>query len=143
MRPPASSANARATMRANRATSGLEVRFRKALFARGVRGYRVSTKLPGKPDIVYAGARLAVFVHGCFWHGCPVCHLPGPKANAEFWRLKRRTNEARDRRVVEALRRDGWATATVWEHEIKASIDDSVERIRLIVTGGRSGRAGG
>ena len=143
MRPAASSENARATMRANRSTSALEVRFRKELFSRGIRGYRITLRLPGRPDIVYPGARLAVFVHGCFWHGCPICRLPEPKANGEFWQHKRAENAARDERVVEALRDAGWRTEVVWEHEIRASLDDPVRRIQALVDEGRSVQAKG
>jgi DNA mismatch endonuclease, patch repair protein len=118
-RPSASSANALATMRATRATSRREVEFRRAVWARGVRGYRVHPKLPGRPDMYFPRLRLAVFVHGCFWHRCASCALPEPQANAEFWRQKFDDNLTRDRRVEAALESRGIEAITIWEHELR------------------------
>lgn len=75
---------------------------------------RQSRRLPGRPDVVFASARLAVFVHGCFWHLCPR-HYKAPAGRG--WRLKMDANRRRDVRVRRQLRRLGWRTMVVWEHE--------------------------
>jgi DNA mismatch endonuclease (patch repair protein) len=93
-----------------------EIRVRKLLHGMGLR-YRLHGKgLPGRPDLVFAGARAVLFVHGCFWHmhrckyGKPV-----PATNTTFWAEKRRSNVERDRRNRAALKRDGWRVFEVWE----------------------------
>src|SRR5688572_563119 len=102
--PPPSSENARLTMEANRRVSRREVLFRKALWNAGARGYRIEPRLPGRPDLAFPKLRLAVFVHGCYWHRCKTCRLPMPKANAEFWQAKLDENQRRDDRASAALR---------------------------------------
>lgn len=128
-RPRPSSANARNTMRANRSTSRTEVRFRQALWAAGARGYRCRLRLPGSPDLAFPAIHMAIFVHGCFWHGCQACSLPRPKANAEFWQQKFERNAERDRAAQAALVAAGWTVITVWEHELRADLEGSAQRI--------------
>jgi len=70
-----------------------------------------------KPDFVFPKLRTAVFVDGCFWHGCPK-HATWPRTRAAFWRNKIQGNKARDRRVNSALRKRGWIVIRVWEHEL-------------------------
>ena len=118
-RPVASSENARLTMKANRPVSNTETRFRKALWAAGFRNYRVKSSLPGRPDLIVPRLGLAIFVHGCFWHSCPTCSLPAPKANAVFWSAKFKENRDRDARVRDDLTSLGWGVRVVWEHEIR------------------------
>lgn len=93
---------------------------RSALFAAGYR-FRIHRKdLPGSPDIVLPGKKVAIFVHGCFWHrhgGCKLAKLPS--ANPDFWRKKLDGNVDRDRKAVEALILLGWRVLTVWECAIK------------------------
>lgn len=127
--PPASSANAKATMRANRAESVREVAFRKAVWREGVRGYRVHPDLPGRPDLAFPGPRLVVFVDGCFWHRCPTCALALPRSNTDFWRQKFAANVRRDQDVRARLGALGWASLTIWEHEIRP---DPVPRARAL-----------
>src|SRR5439155_11512636 len=71
----------------------------------------------GKPDFIFKQVRLAVFVDGCFWHGCPK-HATKPKNNRAFWRRKLSANAARDRVVTRTLRRVGWRVLRIWEHEL-------------------------
>jgi len=71
-----------------------------------------------RPDFVFRRARVAVFVDGCFWHGCPR-HGTKPKGNAAFWRKKLSGNRTRDALVNRALRRAGWRVIRIWEHELK------------------------
>ena len=99
----------------------------KVFRAEGWSGWRRQRALGGRaadggrfrlrPDFVFAGRRLAVFVDGCFWHGCPL-HATQPKQNAKFWREKIARNQARDRLVTRRLRARGWRVARFWEHEL-------------------------
>lgn len=107
-----------------------ELKVRRALTALGAR-YRLNRKdLPGSPDIVLPGRRLAVFVHGCFWHGhdCPRGSRT-PKANREYWTAKVARNVARDQRVAAELAAAGWRVETIWECDLKDSAALS-ERLR-------------
>ena len=70
-----------------------------------------------RPDFVFPKIRLAVFVDGCFWHGCPL-HETKPKNNAAFWRKKFAANKVRDRLVTRTLRKSGWRVLRIWEHEL-------------------------
>lgn len=133
-RPVASSVNALHTMQANRSISSLEIRFRRELWRQGVRGYRLKSRLPGRPDLVFSRLRLAVFVHGCFWHRCATCDLPWPKANAEFWREKLLGNMARDRAAEEGLREAGWTPFIVWEHALRRDLEECATRLRTAVS---------
>jgi len=93
-----------------------ELRVRRILHAAGLR-YRLYGKgLPGKPDLVFAGARAVVFVHGCFWH-MHRCKYgkPEPATNTDFWAEKRRGTKERDKRHRAALRADGWKVFEIWE----------------------------
>ncbi|MCV0377493.1 MAG: very short patch repair endonuclease [Microbacterium sp.] len=109
--------------------SALEIRFRKAVWAAGARGYRVRRRLPGRPDLVFPAVRLAIFVHGCFWHRCEVCRLPEPKANAEFWRDKLTQNVNRDAAATLELERTGWKPVVVWEHELRKDLHGVAARV--------------
>ena len=100
--------------------SSAELKVRKALTALGAR-YRLHRgDLPGSPDIVMPGRRLALFVHSCFWHGhdCKRGARP-PAANADYWSAKIARNRARDRRVQGELTELGWRIETLWECELK------------------------
>jgi len=88
------------------------------LRAAGIKGWRRGSRLPGRPDLVFARARLAVFVDGCFWHGCPKHHRL-PTTRRAFWRGKVRANRARDRRVDRELRALGWRVLRIWEHALR------------------------
>jgi DNA mismatch endonuclease (patch repair protein) len=98
-----------------------EMRVRRVLHGMGFR-YRLHGKsghgksLQGKPDLVFAGPRVVLFVHGCFWH-MHRCRYgkPAPSTNTEFWALKRRSNAERDKRNRRALRAEGWRVFEIWE----------------------------
>jgi len=100
-----------------RGNKDTELRLIALMRAHGITGWRRSSKLTGKPDFVFPRLKLAVFVDGCFWHGCPK-HATQPKNNAAFWRKKIAANQARDRRVNRTLRARGWKVIRVWEHEL-------------------------
>lgn len=96
-----------------------ELLIRRAVFARGLR-YRVDSRplsgLNRRADLVFARAKVAVFVHGCFWHGCPK-HYIAPSQNREYWASKVRTNQKRDSETSSVLKASGWRVVTIWEHE--------------------------
>lgn len=107
---------------------------RAALRAVGLRGYRLNfSKAPGKPDIAFVGKKVAVFVHGCFWHGCPRCQPPRPRTNMDFWDQKLDRNIQRDRRKARALRQAGWRVITVWECRLKQDPQGQASRVLRIV----------
>lgn len=109
-----------------------ELKVRKALTALGAR-YRLNRKdLPGTPDIVMAGRRLAIFVHGCFWHGHDCARGSRvPKANRECWTAKVARNVARDARTAAELTAAGWRVETIWECDLKdmAALTARLERM--------------
>lgn len=94
-----------------------------------ITGWRRHLPLPGKPDFAFPKQKVAVFVDGCFWHGCPKCYTR-PKTNRKFWDTKRETNIARDRRVTRQLRASGWCVIRIWEHALKKSPQSCLARIR-------------
>ena len=93
-------------------------------------GFQLSGDI-GKPDFIFPKLKLAVFVAGCFWHGCPQ-HATRPKGNAAFWRRKFATNQARDRAVNRALRRDGWRVVRIWEHTLRRATVKPESEARLL-----------
>ena len=104
---------------ARRRDTAAELALRRELFARGLR-YRVAFPVPGQRrrtiDVAFTRAKVAVFVDGCFWHGCPE-HGTSPKANSEWWSVKFAANRERDRDTDRLLAEQGWAVVRVWEHE--------------------------
>ena len=102
----------------SRGNKQTEVVLAKLLRASGITGWRRHPSLPGKPDFVFREHRLAVFVDGCFWHGCP-SHCRMPSSNQAYWRPKIAGNQARDATVTAALRKRGWRVIRIWEHELK------------------------
>jgi DNA mismatch endonuclease (patch repair protein) len=120
-------------MRANRRVSGAEIRFRQALWAEGARGFRRGELLPGRPDVIFSRVHLAVFVHGCYWHRCPMCNLRMPRANREYWRAKFEANVARDQAAQRDLTASGWEVATVWEHELRLDVRGTARRLAAVV----------
>ena len=109
-----------------------ELALRKALWAAGLRGYRKNVrKLPGTPDVVFGPARLAVFVHGCYWHSCPVCtRNRAPKTNAAYWSAKFAGNAERDARNAARLQAEGWRVLVIWKCELKPKrLSEAVARV--------------
>ena len=96
---------------------GTELKLIILFKAHGITGWRRKAPVFGKPDFVFPQLKLAVFVDGCFWHGCPI-HATQPKSNAEFWQAKIARNIARDRLVTRTLRAKGWRVMRIWEHEL-------------------------
>jgi DNA mismatch endonuclease (patch repair protein) len=108
-----------------------EIALRSLLHRRGLR-FRVHYHLPGlrrEADIAFPRLRIAVFVDGCFWHGCPQ-HGTWPKQNASWWREKIETNQRRDADTDRKLADQGWAAIRVWEHERPA---DAAAKIAQVI----------
>lgn len=119
----ASTPGSRASMQSNRGRDTTpELAVRRRLHAMGLR-YRVSVRpvpnLRRTADIVFTRARIAVFIDGCFWHGCPE-HYQAPVRNSDFWLAKRKRNGERDAETDAALSAAGWTPLRFWEHEVRA-----------------------
>ncbi|MGW4383655.1 very short patch repair endonuclease [Kitasatospora sp. NPDC004531] len=137
MPPTASSPSVAARMsRQSSRDTAQELAVRRLLYASGLR-YRVNARVPGMPrrtvDILFLGPRVAVFLDGCFWHGCPE-HTTSPKANAEWWRTKLDRNITRDRETTDHLTAEGWTVLRFWEHqppeEVARTVHDLVRARR-------------
>ncbi|WP_432981594.1 very short patch repair endonuclease [Dactylosporangium sp. CA-233914] len=131
-RPPASSEVVRTRMRQQvRSHTAPEVAARHALHVRGIR-YRLHVPVPGLPrrsiDICFAGRKVAVFIDGCFWHGCPV-HATAPKSNAAWWRAKLVANRQRDTDTTAHLEKLGWLVLRFWAHESPETIANHVQDV--------------
>jgi len=116
-------------MQANRSTdTGPELAVRRLVHAMGLR-YRVNTRpvatLRRTADLVFSRQRVAVFIDGCYWHGCPEHHRQ-PRANTDYWSSKVARNRARDAATDEALRAAGWTVLRFWEHEPPAAVAEAV-----------------
>lgn len=127
----ASSLATRTSMRGNRSVGTKpEAALAKALDETGVVGFAQNVKhLPGSPDIAFEEQRLAIFMHGCFWHRCPHCSPHMPTSNPEYWMAKFARNKRRDALVRARLRRLGWRTLVVWECQVKKGARRTANRI--------------
>ena len=138
--PSASSPAVHNVMMANRSTDTKpEIFVRRALRAAGFPGYRLHWRIDGnegryvcRPDITFPGRKLAVFVHGCFWHRCPRCDLALPKSNVEYWSQKFERNVERDSRKEDSLRKIGWRVQTIWECSLMNGATELVELLRQV-----------
>ena len=100
----------------------------RLLRANKITCWRRHAKLPGRPDFVFRAKRVAVFVDGCFWHGCPRCFRL-PENNRMFWSRKIAANRERDKTVSAELRRAGWCVLRIWEHSLRASTTTAMSRL--------------
>ncbi len=130
--PPPSSPAVSKTMKANKGKdTGPEMVLRRGLWQTGLRGYRTHwRRVPGSPEMAYLRRKLAIFVHGCFWHHCPWCDFPMPKSNAGYWLRKFELNKDRDRRKREALEEAGWMVLRFWDHQVRDDVAGCVETVR-------------
>ena len=121
-----------------------ELRLRRLLWRAGCRYRLGGGGLPGRPDLHFPSRRLAVFVHGCFWHGhdCPR-GARAPKTNTAYWTAKIARNQARDAAAVAALTALGWRSVVVWECALKADEAAAVATVRTALTERREARATG
>ena len=104
-----------------------EVALAKLFRTIGITGWRRHYPIVGKPDFAFPKQKLALFVDGCFWHGCPK-HATRPKGNSAFWSAKLDGNKARDRKVNRELRAKGWRVLRIWEHDLTKSRQGSTVR---------------
>lgn len=119
------------SMSANRAKNTKpEIELQRLLKAYRIKGSTLHLRdLAGRPDIAFPKEKLAVFLHGCFWHRCPYCKLPLPQSNRLFWKEKFNRNLARDKRKTEQLKRLGWKVLIVRECRLKKDPETQLERI--------------
>lgn len=117
-------------MAAIRSMGNLTTELRMVMLLREhlIRGWQRHQKLPGRPDFVFRKEKLALFVDGCFWHGCPRCYR-APSTRSSFWREKVESNRRRDRRVDRELRKKGWSVARVWECSLRKRPNEVAGRV--------------
>ena len=135
--PSASSPAVHNVMIANRSKDTKpEITVRKMLRDAGYSGYRLHWRVNDRrgkylcrPDISFPGRKVALFVHGCFWHRCPKCNLSLPKSNTEYWRRKFSRNLERDSRKESALIKLGWLVHTIWECSIQNGVAEVLEAL--------------
>jgi len=108
-----------------------EMLLRHALWTTGLR-YRVHYRLPGRPDIVFVSRRIAIFIDGCFWHGCPE-HGVRPKTNSKFWNTKIQGNMERDKKNRKLLEEAGWMVLRFWEHDIENDLSSLVKKLKRLL----------
>ena len=112
-----------------------ELMLREALIELEMPDFVVHLKdIPGRPDIAYPELKLAIFVHGCYWHHCPKCNPNLPKSNTEFWKNKFEKNKERDNRKRKELGKAGWKVLTFWEHEIKDDALKCANKVKKTIT---------
>lgn len=125
----------RRTMQRIRSSGNLttEARLKAALAQAGIRGWKVNYRaIKAIPDFYFPINRFAIFVDGCFWHGCPTCgHIP--KTNSEFWKAKIIRNRERDEANRLALEGQGIIVLRLWEHELADSLSTCIKNIRTIL----------
>ena len=111
-----------------------ELALRKALRDVGIPGYRLHWKrAAGRPDIAYPGSKVAIFVHGCFWHRCPHCNPSLPKSHTDFWKKKFERNILRDLAKVHALETDNWKVFILWECEIRKDVISCAKKVNVFI----------
>jgi len=101
----------------SRGNKSTDIVFRKALKKAGITGWRSGLRMKYSPDYVFPKKRIAIFLDGCFWHGCKQ-HLRLPKTNRAYWKKKIASNAARDKLALTELKRGGWKVIRFWEHSI-------------------------
>lgn len=118
-------------MRKVRATGNksTELRFRASLAGSGIKGWTIQPKMIFSPDFIFENARVAIFIDGCFWHGCPICRKM-PSSNQEYWSTKIKKNVERDKKATNELTVKGWTVLRFWEHEIKISLSNCINIVK-------------
>lgn len=116
--------------RGNKAT---ELTLASLFRAAELKGWRRHANIPGRPDFTFPKQRLAIFVDGCFWHGCAK-HCRMPASNKKYWTAKIERNMRRDRATRILLRQKGWQVLRIWEHELKSRPTSILARIQKKLT---------
>ncbi|MDE2967318.1 MAG: very short patch repair endonuclease [Chloroflexota bacterium] len=121
--------------------TGPEMHVRRSVHAAGFRFRLHRRSLPGRPDLVFPGFRLAVFVHGCFWHGHDCLRGRRPRTNTDYWIPKLEGNRQRDERNVSALEEAGWEVFTIWECGLSAETERLLCRLKYLRTNNERSQA--
>ncbi len=108
----------------------IELKFRKYIWKNGLRGYRLKSKILGKPDIYFPKQKLAIFIDGCFWHKCPIDFIR-PISKNDYWDKKIANNISRDRKITKKLKREGVKVIRFWEHEIENNLEKCYSKLRM------------
>ena len=115
----------------SRGNKKTEIAFLLELRREKLTGWRRHAKLPGRPDFVFQKAKVAIFLDGCFWHGCPI-HYKAPRTRRIFWNSKIERNKSRDRKNNRMLRSLGWKVIHIWEHDLtKSRIERVLARLKI------------
>lgn len=130
--PTPKNENVSKVMSANKAKNTKpELLLRKKLWEASFRGHRINyKKISGKPDIAFPSKKIAIFIHGCYWHRCPHCNLSLPKTNIDFWKTKFEKNTIRDKIKTKDLIDEGWLVFTFWECQVKTDLDRIIKLFR-------------
>ena len=110
--------------------SKMEIAFRKALWNKGFRYSKNSSKYFGKPDLILKKYKTVIFIDSCFWHGCKK-HCRMPSTNQKYWIQKIKRNKQRDKEVNKYYKKLGWKIFRIWEHEIQKNFDKAISKINL------------
>lgn len=121
-----------------RGNKGTELLFAKLLRKHRIHGWRRHVNLTGRPDFIFRNQRIAIFIDGCFWHGCPK-HANMPVNNRELWMQKLSGNKRRDRLVNRTLKQRGWSVIRIWEHELAGMANRSLDQVRRLIQGRQTG----
>jgi len=109
-----------------------ELKFKMYLIRNGISGFILNSKdLPGKPDFYFSKSNIAIFIDGCFWHGCPKCgHIP--KTRSSFWKEKINRNKKRDKKFTRQLKNKGIHVIRLWEHQLnnKVYLENLIQKLR-------------
>jgi len=107
----------------------IEILFRKLVWRRNLKGYRVKTNIPGKPDLYFPKKKFAVFIDGCFWHKCPIDFIR-PRSKNSYWDKKIKNNILRDNQINKELKKKGIRVIRFWEHEVEKDLEKCYSILR-------------
>ena len=114
----------------SRGNESTEMTMARLLRQKNITGWRRHYKIDGRPDFIFKKNKIAVFIDGCFWHGCKRCYKQ-PKTNGKFWNSKIEENKHRDRKVNKLLKQKNWRAVRIWEHELKEKPDYAIKRVQV------------
>jgi DNA mismatch endonuclease (patch repair protein) len=108
-----------------------EIKFKMAMVRSGLKHWRIRPKMLFSPDFIFEKKRIAIFIDGCFWHGCSLCKKY-PSSNKEYWTNKILKNKNRDKKAIKELTKDNWTVVRFWEHEIRSNIEHCIDELKII-----------
>lgn len=118
------------------ADTAIELKLRKLIWSRGMKGFRVKSKIIGRPDIYFPRKGLAIFADGCFWHGCEKC-FKAPRRNKKYWSAKIERNKKRDMFISHHLKNFGIKVIRLWEHEVNSDLEKCYSKIDKAINNAR------